>query len=71
MGMGMGWGMCHHAIERGRKDYGDGDGVGRGMCYNSLRGIYEQHKKVATHDSDETSTQTIVYSSRLRDRIFE
>ena len=46
-------------------------GVGWGMCYCSMGGIYEQHKKVATHDSDETSTQAIVNLSRLGDRIFK
>ena len=39
-------------------------GVGRGMCYCSVGGVYEQRK----HDSDEMSAQTIVYSSRLGPR---
>ena len=46
-------------------------GMGWGMCYCQMGGIYKQRKKVATHDSDETSTQMIVYSSRLGDSIFE
>ena len=52
MGTGMGWGMCYRSIEREHKDYGDGEGC---MCYCSMGDIYEQDKKVTTHDSDEMS----------------
>ena len=84
---GAGWGMCYCSIERERmgtggagcgsierehKDYGDGEGWGgAGHVLVFDGGVYEQHKKVVTHDSDETRAQTIVYSRRLGGRIFE
>ena len=53
--------------------HGHGDGVGRATCYRSIE---REHNDYGDGDGlghvmDETSTQTIVYSSRLGDRIFE
>ena len=76
MGMGMGWGMCYRSIEREHKDYGDGDGDGVGH-------VLPFHRKrtqrlggwgwggACSTVGPLTSTQTIVYSSRLGDRIIQ
>ena len=52
--------------------HGDGDGVGWGMCYCSMGGIYEQRKKVATCCNTwlwRNKYPNDVYSSRLGDYI--